>query len=85
MKADEVKRVWVHLNDSTRFTGEMEEFQIANYGLRDLLSSLKEENRKLHQERDSLAFALQIVSRESISQAIQISLKMEQLIQERCQ
>ena len=47
----------------------MEELQFENNRLRDLLASLKEENRKLIQEWDSIAFVLYIVSRKAISQA----------------
>ena len=47
----------------------MEKLQFENNRLRDLISSLKEENMKLIQERDSLTFAaLQIVSREAMNQ-----------------
>ena len=46
----------------------MENLQFENNSLRDLISSLKEDNLKLIQERDSLTFALLIVSREAMNQ-----------------
>ena len=64
----EVKNIWAHLKESKQSTGEMEKLQFENNRLRDLTSSLKEENMKLIQERDSLTFALQIVSRETMNQ-----------------
>ena len=64
----EVKSIWAHLKESKQSTSEMEKLKFENNRLRDLISSLKEENKKLIQERDSLTFALQIVSREAMSQ-----------------
>ena len=64
----EVKSIWAHLKESKQSTGEMEKLQFENNRLRDLTSSLKEENMKLIQERDSLTFALQIVSRVAMNQ-----------------
>ena len=64
----EVKNFWAHLKESKQSTGEMEKLQFENNRLRDLISSLKEENMKLIQERGSLTFALQIVSREATNQ-----------------
>ena len=64
----EVKNIWAHLKESKQSTGEMEKLQFENNRLRDIISSLKEENMKLIQERDSLTFALQIVSREAMNQ-----------------
>ena len=64
----EVKNIWAHLKESKQSMSEMEKLQFENNSLRDLISSLKEENMKLIQERDSLTFALQIVSREAMNQ-----------------
>ena len=64
----EVKSIWAHLKESKQSTSEIQKLQFENNRLRDLISSLKEENRKLIQERDSLTFALQIVSREAMNQ-----------------
>lgn len=64
----EVKSIWAHLKESKQSTGEIQKLQFENNRLRDLISSLKEENMKLIQERDSLTFALQIVSREAMNQ-----------------
>ena len=46
----------------------MEKLQFENNRLRDLISSLKEENMKSIQERDCLTFALQIASREAMNE-----------------
>ena len=64
----EVKNIWAHLKESKQSMSEMEKLQFENNSLRDLISSLKEENMKLIQERDSLTFALQIVSREAMNE-----------------
>ena len=64
----EVKSIWEQLKESKQSTGEIQKFQFENNRLRDLISSLKDENMKLIQERDSLTFALQIVSREAMNQ-----------------
>ena len=64
----EVKSIWAHLKESKQSTSEIQKLQFENNRLRDLISSLKEENRKLIQEWDSLTFALQIVSREAMNQ-----------------
>ena len=64
----EVKSIWAQLKESKQSTGEIQKLQFENNRLRDLISSLKDENMKLIQERDSLTFALQIVSREAMNQ-----------------
>ena len=64
----EVKSIWAYLKESKQSTGEIQKLQFENNRLRDFISSLKEENMKLIQERDSLTFALQIVSREAMNQ-----------------
>ena len=64
----EVKNIWAHLKESKQSTDEVENLQFENNSLRNLISSLKEENMKLIQERDFLTFALQIVSREAMNQ-----------------
>ena len=64
----EVKSIWAYLKESKQSTGEIQKLQFENNRLRDFISSLKEENMKLIQERGSLTFALQIVSREAMNQ-----------------
>ena len=60
----EVLNLWAHINDKSK----EEDLRSENSRLRDMVLSLKEENKKLVQERDSLNFALQIVSREAATQ-----------------
>ena len=69
----EVKSIWAHLKESKQSTGEIQKLQFENNRLRDLISSLQEENVKLIQERDSLTFALQIVSKEAMNQRAAVS------------
>ena len=57
----EVLNLWAHIKRKPK----EEDLRSENSRLRDIIISLKEENKKLVQERDSLSFALQIVSREA--------------------
>ena len=60
----EVLNLWAHIKRKPK----EEDLRSENSRLRDIIISLKEENKKLVQERDSLSFALQIVSREAATQ-----------------
>ena len=60
----EVLNIWAHIKEKPK----EEDLRSENSRLRDIILSLKEENKKLVQERDSLSFALQIVSRETATQ-----------------
>ena len=61
----EVRNLWAHIKEKPI---KEEDLRSENSRLRDIILSLKEENKKLVQERDSLSFALQIVSREAATQ-----------------
>ena len=60
----EVLNLWAHIKEKPK----EEDLRSENSRLREIIISLKEENKKLVQERDSLSFALQIVSREAATQ-----------------
>ena len=60
----EVLNLWAHIKEKPK----EEDLRSKNSRFRDIILSLKEENKKLVQERDSLSFALQIVSREAATQ-----------------
>ena len=50
----EVLNLWAHIKEKPK----EEDLRSENSRLRDIIISLKEENKKLVQERDSLSFAL---------------------------
>ena len=62
----EVLNLWAHVKEKP----QEEDLRSENSRLRETILSLKEENKKLFQERDSLNFALQIVSREAAAQCL---------------
>ena len=62
----EVLNLWAHVKEKP----QEEDLRSENSRLREAILSLKEENKKLVQERDSLNFALQIVSREAAAQCL---------------
>ena len=62
----EVLNLWAHVKEKP----QEEDLRSENSRLRETILSLKEENKKLVQERDSLNFALQIVSREAAAQCL---------------
>ncbi|PFX12190.1 hypothetical protein AWC38_SpisGene23890 [Stylophora pistillata] len=65
----EVLNLWSHIKEKPN----EEDLRSENSRLREITLSLKEENKKLVQERDSLSFALQIVSREAATQCRSMS------------
>ncbi|PFX33873.1 hypothetical protein AWC38_SpisGene1313 [Stylophora pistillata] len=65
----EVLNLWAHIKEKPN----EEDLRSENSRLREIILSLKEENKKLVQERDSLSFALQIVSREAATQCRSMS------------
>ena len=56
--------LWAHIKEKPK----EEDLKSENSRLRETIISLKEENKRVGQERDSLSFALQIVSREAATQ-----------------
>ena len=56
--------LWAHIKEKPK----EEDLRSENSRLRDIIIYLKEENKRVGQERDSLSFALQIVSREAATQ-----------------